>query len=193
MSVKDPSEVRNMNRKTRNKMSVVKDGLEVSELIIQEGVHTHERVPVGERSTEKLADGVAGSIESGTAEPVVYMIDRYVIGGFYRVNTTRANDENLNAPGAQFVPLPFASSCNFPDPGQRPAGGAEPLLRIRRRRAPRAAGRVARARAHRPGRRSALTGAAARRSPTPAPSTCISPSSPTRWRRSGSTRTRPTR
>ncbi len=120
MSVKDPSEVRNMNRKTRNKMSVVKDGLEVSELIIQEGVHTHERVPVGERSSEKLAEGLAGSIESGTAEPVVYMIDRYVIGGFYRVNTSRANDENLNAPGAQFVPLPFASSCNFPDPGQRP-------------------------------------------------------------------------
>ena len=123
MSVKDASEVRNMNRKARNKMSVVKDGLEVSELIIQEGVHTHERVPVGERANEKSAGpggAIAGSIESGVAEPVVYMIDRYVIGGFYRVHTSRGNDENLNAPGAQFVPLPFASSCNFPDPGQRP-------------------------------------------------------------------------
>jgi glutamate--cysteine ligase len=121
MSVKDPSEVRNMNRKTRNKMSVVKEGLEVSELIIQEGVHTHERVPVGEKlGAGESNGGIAGTIESGVAEPVVYMIDRYVIGGFYRVNTTRANDENLNAPGAQFVPLPFASSCNFPDPGQRP-------------------------------------------------------------------------
>ena len=119
MSVKDASEVRNMNRKARNKMAVVKDGLAVSELIIQEGVHTHERVPVGERATEPV-DGVAGSIESGVAEPVVYMIDRYVVGGFYRVHTGRGNDENLNAPGAQFVPLPFASSCNFPDPGQRP-------------------------------------------------------------------------
>jgi glutamate--cysteine ligase len=72
---------------------------------------------------EKLSGdngAIAGTIESGTAEPVVYMIDRYVIGGFYRVNTTRGNDENLNAPGAQFVPLPFASSCNCPDPGQRP-------------------------------------------------------------------------
>ena len=118
MSVKDASEVRNMNRKARNKMSVVKDGLEVSELIVQEGVHTHETVPVGERSGEQ-AGGVVGSIESGVAEPVVYMIDRYVIGGFYRVHTARGNDENLNAPGAQFVPLPFASSCNFPDPGQR--------------------------------------------------------------------------
>ena len=123
MSVKDASEVRNMNRKARNKMSVVKDGLEVSELIIQEGVHTHETVPVGERSSEKPADGVIGTIESGVAEPVVYMIDRYVIGGFYRVHTARGNDENLNAPGAQFVPLPFASSCNFPDPAQRPQAG----------------------------------------------------------------------
>ena len=123
MSVKDAAEVRNLNRKARNKMSVVKDGLEVSELIIQEGVHTHERVPVGERSSEKLREGggaIAGTIESGVAEPVVYMIDRYVIGGFYRVHTSRGNDQNLNAPGAQFVPLPFASSCNFPDPGQRP-------------------------------------------------------------------------
>ncbi len=106
MSVKDPSEVRNLNRKTRNKMSVVKEGLEVSEVIIQEGVHTFESVNVGE--------------EPGVAEPVVYMIDRYVVGGFYRVHTQRAKDENLNAPGMQFVPLPFAASCNFPDPGQRP-------------------------------------------------------------------------
>jgi len=107
MSVKDPSEVRNLNRKTRNKMSVVKEGLEVSQVIIQEGVHTFESV--------NLDDG-----SPGVAEPVVYMIDRYVVGGFYRVHATRGNDENLNAPGMQFVPLPFASSCNFPDPGQRP-------------------------------------------------------------------------
>ena len=33
------------------------------------------------------------------------MIDRYVIGGFYRVHTTRGKDENLNAPGMQFEPL----------------------------------------------------------------------------------------
>ena len=117
MSVKDPEEVRNMNRKARNKMSVVKEGLAVSQVIIQEGVHTFERVPVGARSDGD--DAVAGSIESGIAEPVVYMIDRYVVGGFYRVHTGRGIDDNLNAPGMQFVPLPFAASCNFPDPGQR--------------------------------------------------------------------------
>ena len=106
MTVKDASEVRNLNRKTRNKMSVVKEGLEVSDVIIQEGVHTFESVAIGDAP--------------GVAEPVVYMVDRYVVGGFYRVHTSRGKDENLNAPGMQFVPLPFAASCNFPDPGQRP-------------------------------------------------------------------------
>ncbi len=103
MSVKDAAEVKNLNRKMRNKMSVVKEGLEVSRVLVQEGVYTSENV------------------EQSVAEPVVYMVDRYVVGGFYRVNSERGNDENLNAPGAHFVPLPFASSCNFPDPGQRPS------------------------------------------------------------------------
>jgi len=97
MTVKDASEVRGLNRKQRNKMSVVKEGLEVSEVIIQEGVPTIELV------------------DNAVAEPVVYMIDRYVVGGFYRVHTERARDENLNAPGMHFVPLAFAGSCNLPD------------------------------------------------------------------------------
>ena len=97
MTVKDPSEVTNLNRKQRNKMSVGKEGLQVHEVIIQEGVPTIEKM------------------EGGTAEPVVYMVDKYVVGGFYRVNKERGRDENLNSPGAQFVPLPFATSCNLPD------------------------------------------------------------------------------
>jgi glutamate--cysteine ligase len=102
MSVKDASEVVNLNRKQRNKMAVVKEGLEVSEVIIQEGVPTIE------------------TVENGVAEPVVYMVDRYVVGGFYRVHTERGRDENLNAPGAHFVPLPFAAPCNLPDAGASP-------------------------------------------------------------------------
>ena len=102
MSVKDASEVQNLNRKQRNKMAVVKEGLEVSEVIIQEGVPTIE------------------TVEGGVAEPVVYMVDKYVVGGFYRVHSERGRDENLNAPGSRFVPLPFASSCNLPDEGGTP-------------------------------------------------------------------------
>jgi glutamate--cysteine ligase len=36
------------------------------------------------------------------------MIDRYVIGGFYRVHEARGIDENLNSPGARYVPFAFA-------------------------------------------------------------------------------------
>ncbi len=97
MTVKSPDEVRDLNRKTRNKMAVVKDGLQVSEVIIQEGVYTFE------------------SIEQAVAEPVVYMMDHFVIGGFYRVHTGRGVDENLNAPGSQFVPLAFEKPCTLPD------------------------------------------------------------------------------
>ena len=97
MSVKDPSEVVNLNRRQRNKMAVVKEGLQVQQVLLQEGVPTIE------------------TVEEGPAEPVVYMIDRYVVGGFYRVNRERGRDENLNAPGMQFVQLPFATSCVLPD------------------------------------------------------------------------------
>ncbi len=102
MSVKDASEVRNLNRKQRNKMAVVKEGLEVTDVILQEGVPTVE------------------TVEGGAAEPVVYMIDRYVVGGFYRVHAERGRDQNLNAPGMHFVPLPFATSCNLPDTSASP-------------------------------------------------------------------------
>ncbi len=102
MTVKDASEVVGLNRRQRNKMSVIKEGMSVTSVIIQEGVHTRERV----------SDGVA--------EPVVYMIDRYVVGGFYRVHSERGDDENLNAPGMHFEPLAFETSCSLPDHHQTP-------------------------------------------------------------------------
>lgn len=97
MSVKSADEVVGLNRKKRNKMSTIKGGQQVSEVIIQEGVYTFE------------------DINDAVAEPVVYMMDHFVIGGFYRVHTSREADENLNAPGAHFVPLAFESPCGLPD------------------------------------------------------------------------------
>ncbi|RYE67191.1 MAG: glutamate--cysteine ligase [Oxalobacteraceae bacterium] len=106
MTVKDASELKDLNRKQRNKMSVIKDGVEVTDLMIQEGVPTFE------------------SINDAVAEPVVYMIDRYVVGGFYRVHAERGVDENLNAPGAHFVPLAFSESTRLPQPGIKPGASA---------------------------------------------------------------------
>jgi len=102
MSVKDASEVRDLNRKQRNKMAVVKEGLQVSDVLVQEGVYSFE------------------NLNEAVAEPVVYMIDRYVVGGFYRVHTDRGVDENLNAPGMRFEPLAFDSCCAFPNPDCAP-------------------------------------------------------------------------
>ncbi len=98
MTVKDPSEVRGLNRKQRNKMAVGKEGLEVHEVMVQEGVYTFE------------------SVNAAAAEPVVYMIDHFVVGGFYRVHTSRGQDQSLNAPGMQFVPLAFEAPCSAPNP-----------------------------------------------------------------------------
>jgi glutamate--cysteine ligase len=106
MTVKGADDVRNLNRKTRNKMSVVKEGLQVDQVIIQEGVYTFEEV--------------GGAV----AEPVVYMIDQFVVGGFYRVHDARGKDENLNSPGMAFHPLAFETDCHSPDcagaPGDPP-------------------------------------------------------------------------
>jgi glutamate--cysteine ligase len=78
----------------------------VRDIIVQEGVLTHERV------------------NDAVAEPVVYLMDRYVVGGFYRVHAQRNTDENLNAPGARYVPLAFAESVHLPQAGVRPGASA---------------------------------------------------------------------
>ncbi len=81
-----------------------------AEVIVQEGVPTYER------------------IHEAVAEPVVYMIDRYVVGGFYRVHAERAADESLDAPGSSYVPLAFAEAHHLPRPGAKP--GASPPNRF---------------------------------------------------------------
>jgi glutamate--cysteine ligase len=106
MTVRDAKDLVEINRRTRSKVSAAKEGPDVTEVIIQEGVPTFERV------------------NDAVAEPVVYMIDRYVVGGFYRIHAERGVDENLNAPGASFVPLAFAQSGQLPRPGDKPGASA---------------------------------------------------------------------
>ena len=102
MTVKSVDDVRNLIRKTRNKMATIKDSQPVHEVIIQEGVYTFE------------------SVDGAVAEPVVYMVDQFVVGGFYRVHTERGIDENLNSPGAKYVPLAFETDCHSPDCSGKP-------------------------------------------------------------------------
>jgi glutamate--cysteine ligase len=102
LTVRDAKDIDNLSAKTKARMATGQAGQEVHEVIIQEGVLTNER------------------INSAVAEPVVYMMDRYVVGGFYRVHADRGVDENLNAPGSSYVPLAFEQSAQLPQPGQKP-------------------------------------------------------------------------
>lgn len=96
-AVREAAQVRRASPAEREAMASGAHGQAVDEVVVQEGVRTVE------------------TVDGGVAEPVVYTIDRYVVGGFYRVHAQRGPDENLNAPGMRFVPLPFAASCNLPD------------------------------------------------------------------------------
>jgi glutamate--cysteine ligase len=102
MSVQSATEIRLLNRKRRSHMAVTKGGQVVRKVIVQEGVYTFE------------------TWEGAVAEPVVYMIDHFVVGGFYRVHQGRGVNDNLNAPGMHFEPLAFVESCMFPDRQEAP-------------------------------------------------------------------------
>jgi glutamate--cysteine ligase len=128
MTVRDAKELDEINRRTKNKMSVIKDGQEVNEVIIQEGVPTYERV------------------NDAVAEPVVYMMDRYVVGGFYT--------------GRLVCALGFCRKSPAPQAWRQTRGQlAQPVLHVRRGGAPCHAGGQLRTGIHRPAgrRRGCLT------------------------------------
>ena len=56
-------------------MSKSKEGITVKDVLIQEGVYSFETV-------------VDYNVES-VAEPVVYLVDKYVVGGFYRIHSEK--------------------------------------------------------------------------------------------------------
>lgn len=85
MTVKSGDEMLEINKKIRNKMNVIKEGVQSTEVIIQEGVPTVD-----------VVDGAP-------SEPMVYLVDGYAVGGAYRVNDQRDAQNNLNATGMRFV------------------------------------------------------------------------------------------
>ena len=106
ITVHDAKELEVLNRKVKAKPGAPGNNMLPAEIIIQEGVLTNER------------------INDAVAEPVVYMMDRYVVGGFYRVHDERGVDENLNAPGARYEPLTFSDSGRLPQNGEKPGSSA---------------------------------------------------------------------
>jgi glutamate--cysteine ligase len=91
MVAQSADEAVGLNRKQRNKMAVIKEGLEVNQVIIQEGITTWDRC------------------DEHIAETVLYMMNDQVIGGFARVNSEKSSIDNLNAAGMYFKPLQTSS------------------------------------------------------------------------------------
>ena len=102
LTVRDVKDLAVLHHQAKTK----KGNVPAQDIIIQEGVLTNER------------------INDAVAEPVVYMMDRYVVGGFYRIHAERGVDENLSAPGSSYVPLAFAENAHLPQVGMRPGASA---------------------------------------------------------------------
>jgi glutamate--cysteine ligase len=85
MTVRDPEELLSLNKKDRNKMNAVKEGAQVTEVIIQEGIPTIDKV--GDHP----------------AEPMIYCVGGHAVGGAFRVNGERDSYTNLNAAGMYFT------------------------------------------------------------------------------------------
>lgn len=84
MTARSGEEVLAMNKKFRQKMDVIKEGSQNTEVIIQEGVPSIDR------------------IEDATCEPMIYVVDDKAVGGAFRTNSQKDAYGNLNAPGMVF-------------------------------------------------------------------------------------------
>jgi glutamate--cysteine ligase len=87
MTVRSGDELLELNKKERNKMNIIKEGVKNEEVIIQEGVPTID------------------SYGGGAAEPLVYLVAGQVVDIFWRSNANRDDEINLNAAGMAFDAL----------------------------------------------------------------------------------------
>ncbi len=102
VTVRDSKDTQALSERINSLTDSGKKPLLPHDFMVQEGVLTQERV------------------NDAVAEPVIYTMDRYVVGGFYRVHAGRGVDEALNAPGSDYVPLAFEHSTQLPQPGVKP-------------------------------------------------------------------------
>lgn len=112
MMVHSVEEIKTMNRRTKNKMSVGKNHSQIESVIVQEGIPTSTIV-------NRLA-----------AEPVIYLFGCELIGGFLRANKKRGREDNLNSVGMVFKTL-CMSDLKKPEIGTNEEGSTEgPILEL---------------------------------------------------------------
>jgi glutamate--cysteine ligase len=71
-------------------------------VVLQEAVLSHEHV------NDRLA------------QPVVYLMDRYVVGGFYKVQADPAGSSSWQTDQTSFLPLAFERGRHLPNPDHKP-------------------------------------------------------------------------
>ncbi len=106
VTVRDAKDLQALTDRVKTMTQSRKTPLVPHDFMVQEGVLTQERV------------------NDDMAEPVIYTMDRYVVGGYYRVLAGRGVDEALQAPGSDYVPLAFEHSTQLPQPGVKPGASA---------------------------------------------------------------------
>jgi glutamate--cysteine ligase len=95
MTASSGDELLHLNKKDRTRMKMGKGKKIVSEVIIQEGVPTIDR------------------FKEIVAEPVIYLVDNKVCGGFFRLNEQGDDLGNLNQPGMKFTKLCFHEMLGY--------------------------------------------------------------------------------
>lgn len=89
MTVRSGDEIYDMNKNIRKRMNAIKGGMVNTEVIIQEGITTIDKV------------------EEHPAEPMIYLVGGQPVGCIYRLNTKRDAYGNLNASGMQFASVKY--------------------------------------------------------------------------------------
>jgi glutamate--cysteine ligase len=102
VTVRDARDLQGLRERVQAFIETQPPALPAHDFMVQEGVQTQEHV------------------NNAVAEPVVYTMDRYVVGGFYRVHPGRGNDEALSTAGSGYVPLAFEHSTQLPQLGAPP-------------------------------------------------------------------------
>lgn len=95
MPVHDLAELDEVGRETRKKMSKGKGGVTISDVVVQEGLPTLDKV------------------KDAFGEPVIYALNNHIIGGFFRMHHEVNERESLNKPGQIYARL-----CATPRPEQ---------------------------------------------------------------------------
>ncbi len=89
LTVYDGEEVLHLSRKQKQEMFYGKSKKPITDIIIQEGVP----------ASQMIGDCIG--------EPVLYLVDKSLVGGFIRVNCGKSDEENLNVKGGTFKPVDF--------------------------------------------------------------------------------------